>query len=129
MHKEKHLCYNTDVYNATAVFEFKAPHVCTINNYCSVILSTLHTWNTSYIGPLNCDLYAYSHNHSINQHHHHSKNSTLISGVLAKDGTVPKDTQLTFKATGGKHILKCTNMERNKEAGIMGISTTISTVL
>jgi hypothetical protein len=51
-HSVGHYCYHTNKYNAVATFHVSLPQGCQIGAACHITLSSLFTWNDSYIGEL-----------------------------------------------------------------------------
>jgi hypothetical protein len=137
-HNFGHYCYHSKVHNAVATFRINVSFVCTVLDPCTIGLTSLFTWNVSYIGSLSCSLYKLTtHNYinnSANVSHQFMLNTrhkvcpdVSISGWHLKGGTVPYESILSSNLTQGFYEIDCVNVDigkdgKAKEACIIGVN-------
>lgn len=113
-----HICYGSNENKAIAQFHFKVPRVCGIPNVvdtsssiCSVHVTYIKSWNTSYIGDVECMLYALDSDTPLLQE------KIKIIGNLADNkeelmrATTPKKVLITSHIQGGNYALKCDKLD------------------
>ena len=101
-HDVGHVCYGSSNATDTATFLLRAPDAC--NKDCSLIVSTLRSWNASYVGNLKCSLWKTDAADQLVA-------NIEIAGHL-RDGkqmsmTVPGRSVVASSLTAGSHRLTC----------------------
>lgn len=104
------MCYGTNTREDTLMLDFVVPSVCSALGDCKVSVGFLHSWNSSFVGGLTCDLIA----------DRASSRTTLvtkyINTTLLNDGnemhhTGAVQTQFDVTVHGGKHSLRCRKLD------------------
>ena len=103
-HDVGHVCYGSSSASDTATFFLRAPDAC--KQDCTLVVSTLHSWNASYIGNLKCSLWT-----TDPADDRQVANITIV-GHLSEDGknmvsTVPVRSVVASALTAGNHRLTC----------------------
>ena len=100
-----HTCLGS--WEAQATAHFRVPVTC--NSTCQVLVSTLHSWNSSYVGNLACGLVSVRDNAVV-------ANVTIqgvfdAAGTRMKQWTMPISTVVTDKAVPGDYTLECVKLD------------------
>ena len=98
-----HECYGSSDAAETATFLFSAPAQC--KQDCTLVVSTLHSWNVSYIGNLTCSLWTTDADHK-------RIGKITVVGHLTENGermgsTLPVRSVVATTLTAGNHRLTC----------------------
>jgi hypothetical protein len=124
-----HICYGTNQENATAVFELYLPREkCSLPEAeCSVAVTSIRSWNTSYIGTKECTVYQLLPNNSKVQ----ADQSVLIAGNKMTDPwghiqdvkiTLPASTQIASHLGTGHYTVECMNIGVGTHSCISGLN-------
>lgn len=103
-----HDCYGSrGQNNVMATFKIQVPPTC--QQLCTIGISYLHSWNTSYIGDVICRL------HSVESNIHKVKSNVTIRGSVhrgvAMKATFPEETRFPTTVGGGLYTVKCSKLD------------------
>lgn len=103
-----HDCYGSRGENhAIATFKIKVPSKC--HKLCTIGISYLHSWNTSYIGDVICRL------HSADNNKHKVKSNVTITGSVfngvTMKATYPEETRFSSSVADGLYTIKCSKLD------------------
>ena len=91
---------------AAALFVMDVPTTC---ERCKIHISYLHSWNTSYIGDVLCNLYSAEHNS------HPISNLTILGNTYrgaAMKATLPEESAFPSPVSGGSYKVECSKLDK-----------------